>query len=133
MRGAYNASKFALEGLVDTLRLELRGTGIRCSTINPGAIESRFRVNAVAAAERNLDLTRSVFAPRYARMRARSEAPGGQMPFSLPAEAVARKIEHALVSRWPRAHYFATVPAHLLHLLKRLLPVRWMDAVLARL
>ena len=45
-RGAYNASKFALEGLVDTLRLELHGTNIQLCLIEPGPITSQFRKNA---------------------------------------------------------------------------------------
>lgn len=133
MRGAYSASKFALEGLVDTLRLELRGSGIRVSTINPGAVQTRFREHAIAAAERNVDVEGSVHAARYARLRTLNSAPGGKMPLSVTPAVVARKVEHALVSGWPRAHYFATAPAHVLHMLKRLLPVRWLDALLARL
>ena len=133
MRGAYSASKYALEGLADTLRLELRGSGIRVSTINPGAIETRFREHAIAAADRNIDVAGSVHAARYAVLRKRNEVAGGKMPFSLPPEAVAAKVQHALESRWPRAHYFVTAPAHVLHLLKRLLPVSWLDALLARL
>jgi NAD(P)-dependent dehydrogenase (short-subunit alcohol dehydrogenase family) len=133
MRGAYSASKYALEGLVDTLRLELRSSGIRVATINPGAIETRFREHAIAAADLNVDVAGSVHAKRYAALRRRNEAAGGKMPFSLPPEAVAAKVQHALESRRPRAHYFVTLPAHALHLLKRLLPVRWLDALLAKL
>ncbi len=132
MRGAYNASKFALEGLVDSLRLELRSSGVRVSLVNPGAIESRFREHALQAADA-IDTEHSVHAARYARMRARNAAPGGKMPGSLPPTAVADKVQHALESRWPRVRYFVTAPAHVLAMLKRLLPASWMDALLARL
>lgn len=132
MRGAYNASKFALEGLADSLRLELRGSGVRVSLVNPGAIESRFREHALEAADA-IDTEHSVHAARYARLRARNAAPGGKMPGSLPPTAVADKVQHALESRWPRVRYFVTVPAHVLAALKRLLPASWMDALLARL
>jgi NAD(P)-dependent dehydrogenase (short-subunit alcohol dehydrogenase family) len=132
MRGAYNASKFALEGLVDSLRLELRGSGIKVSLVNPGAIESRFREHALEAADA-IDTEHSVHAARYARLRARNSAPGGRMPGSLPPAAVADKVQHALESRWPRVRYFVTAPAHALGILKRLLPASWMDALLARL
>lgn len=132
MRGAYNASKFALEGLADSLRLELRGSGVRVSLIEPGAIESRFREHALEAADA-IDTEHSVHAARYGRMRARNAAPGGKMPGSLPPAAVADKVQHALESRWPRVRYFVTVPAHVLAVLKRLLPASWMDVLLARL
>ncbi len=132
MRGAYNASKFALEGLVDSLRLELRGSGVRVSLVNPGAIQSRFREHALEAADA-IDAEHSVHAPRYAKMRTRNAAPDGKMPGSLPPSAVADKVQHALESRWPRVRYFVTVPAHLLAVLKRLLPTSWMDMLLAKL
>ena len=132
MRGAYNASKFALEGLVDSLRLELRGSGVRVSLINPGAIESRFREHALHAADA-IDTEHSVHATRYAKLRARNAVPGGKMPGALPPDAVATKVQHALESRWPRVRYFVTVPAHVLAFLKRILPASWMDVLLARL
>jgi NAD(P)-dependent dehydrogenase (short-subunit alcohol dehydrogenase family) len=132
MRGAYNASKHALEGLIDTLRMELEGSGIRVSLVQPGPIESRFREHAREAAQA-VDLEHSVHAARYARMAKRNATPGGKMPFSMPPEAVADEIVHALESRWPRRRYAVTFPAHALRLLKRLLPTAWMDALLKRL
>jgi NAD(P)-dependent dehydrogenase (short-subunit alcohol dehydrogenase family) len=133
LRGAYNASKFALEGLTDTLRLELRGTGIRVMSINPGAIESRFREHAMEQATHWLpDRTRSAHAATYARLAARNASPGGKMPFSRPPRAVAEDVAHALESRWPRTRYLVTLPAHVLAFLKRLLPHGWLDRVLAR-
>lgn len=133
LRGAYNASKFALEGLTDTLRLELRGSGIRVLTINPGAIESRFREHALAEAERWLpDQAASAHAADYARLRARNATPGGRMPFALPPDAVAADIRHALESRWPRTRSLQTLPAHVLASLKRLLPHGWLDPLLSR-
>lgn len=131
LRGAYNASKFALEGLVDTLRMELRGTGIEVALINPGAIETRFREHALEAADRELDAERSAFAERYARLRAINSAPGGRTRGSLPPSAVAERIRHALESGSPRLRYFVTGHAKALAVLKRLLPARWIDALLA--
>lgn len=132
LRGAYNASKHALEGLVDTLRLELRDSGIRVSLIEPGPIESRFRAHALEAAEA-VDLEHSVHAARYAKLQATNRVPGGKMRFALPPDAVADKVQHALESRWPRVRYFVTFPAYALSFLKRVLPASWMDALLARL
>lgn len=131
LRGAYNASKFALEGLVDTLRLELRGTGIQVVLIEPGAIESRFREHAIEAAEAAVDVERSVHAARYAKLRQLNAAPGGKTRGSLPASAVAETIRHALETRAPRARYLVTTPAKVLAVLKRLLPAAWIDALLA--
>jgi NAD(P)-dependent dehydrogenase (short-subunit alcohol dehydrogenase family) len=133
MRGAYNASKFALEGLAGTLRLELRGSGIEVVSVNPGAIESRFREHAVAEARRTLVPEKSVHAERYAALEARNSTPGGKLPGSLPSEAVAKRVVHALQSRRPRIRYYVTAHARALAMLAHVLPARWMDAILARL
>jgi NAD(P)-dependent dehydrogenase (short-subunit alcohol dehydrogenase family) len=131
MRGAYNASKFALEGLVDTLRMELRDTGIKVALINPGAIQTRFREHALEAADAAIDAERSVHAARYAKLRALNATPGGKTRGSLPPEAVAEQIRHALESGAPKLRYFSTAPARTLAVLKRILPASWLDALLA--
>lgn len=131
-RGAYNASKFALEGLTDTLRLELTGSGIFVSLIEPGPIESRFRANAYAAYQRNIDAEHSVHREKYLAMVRRLEKPGPAAPFTLPPEAVLDKLIHALESRRPKARYGVTVPTHLFAFLKRILPQRAMDWVLIK-
>ena len=130
-RGAYNASKFALEGLTDTLRLELRGTGIHVSLIEPGPIRSRFRANAMEHFRRNIDVERSPFRDHYAGVAERLAHEGDAAPFTLPPEAVLRKVIHALESRRPRTRYYVTVPTHLLARLRRVLPDRMLDALLA--
>lgn len=129
-RGAYNASKFALEALSDTLRLELRGTNIYVSIVEPGPIESRFRANAYEAFKRNIDRERSVYREYYARVERRL---GGDrpLPFTLPPEAVLRKVIRALAARRPKARYGVTFPTHLFHALRRLLPVPVLDRILA--
>lgn len=132
LRGAYNASKFALEGYADSLRMELRGSGIYVSTINPGPIESRFRANAVRNADRHLDDS-GTHAARYARMRREAGDPDGALPFSRPPEAVAAKIVHALEAARPKSRYLVTTPAQLLSGLRRLLPAGWLGGLLARL
>lgn len=131
-RGAYIASKYALEGLTDTLRLELRGTGIWVSLIQPGPIATRFRENANAAFHANIDREQSVHRAAYARAAARLTKPGPAQPFTLPAEAVLRPLIHALESPRPRARYGVTLPTHLFAVLKRILPDRALDWVIAR-
>ncbi len=129
-RGAYNASKFALEGLADTLRLELRGTGIHIVLIEPGPIESRFRQNAFALYRQNIDAEHSFHKDTYKAMEARLQKTGPAAPFTLPATVVAEKVAHALESNRPKIRYRVTVPTHLFAWLKRLLPTAWLDKLL---
>ncbi len=131
-RGAYVCSKFALEGLTDTLRQELHGSGVHVSLIEPGPIKSRFRENAYRAFVANIDTTHSYHADTYRAVAARlaGEDTGGA--FTLGAEAVVAKLLHALDSRRPKPRYHVTVPTHLFAALKRLLSTRGMDRVLLR-
>ncbi len=131
-RGAYNCSKYALEGLTDTLRLELRGTGIHVSLIEPGPIKSRFRANSFAKYKENIDKDASPFREAYERVEQRLQKKGPAVPFTLGPEAVMEKLVHALEAHRPRARYYVTVPTHLFAALKRLLPHRAMDWVLAK-
>jgi NAD(P)-dependent dehydrogenase (short-subunit alcohol dehydrogenase family) len=130
-RGAYNASKFALEALSDTLRLELRDTRIFVSLVEPGPIKSRFRDNAYAAFKANIDVAHSAHREKYAAMISRLEGRAGALPFTLPADAVLAKVLHALEAARPRIRYPVTVPTHLFAALKRLLPYRALDWVAA--
>jgi short-subunit dehydrogenase len=132
-RGAYVASKYALEGLSDTLRLELAGSGIHVSLIEPGPIESRFRENAQAMFVKHIDLHHSVHAEHYQDVMKRLEKQGHAAPFTLPAEAVLKKVIHALESRRPKLRYHVTFPTHLFALLRRLLSTRAMDRTLLRI
>lgn len=131
-RGAYVASKFALEGLADTLRLELAGTGIHVCLIEPGPILSKFRDNAHVAYRRYIQAETSLHREQYAAMEARLLKKGPAAPFTLPPEAVLKRVIHALESRRPRARYYVTVPTYLFAALRRLLPTRALDAVLRR-
>lgn len=132
-RGAYNASKFALEGLADTLRLELSGTGISVSLIEPGPIISQFRANAFAKYQQHIDKSRSAHQQIYQAMENRLTKTGPAAPFTLPAAAVVDKLIHAVESKRPKIRYFVTVPTYLLATLKRLLPVRAMDWLLQKI
>lgn len=131
-RGAYVASKFALEGLADTLRLELIGTGIHVCLIEPGPILSRFRDNAHAAYRRHIRAEASPHRERYAALEARLIKEGPAAPFTLPPEAVLKRVVHALESPRPQARYYVTVPTYLFGALRRLLPTRALDAILRR-
>lgn len=132
-RGAYNASKFALEGLSLTLRMELAGSGVHVSLIEPGPIESRFTANALAAIERHIDLENSVHAQAYRgqlrRLRGESRPARGK----LGPDAVYRALRRALTARAPKPHYVVTRPAKEGALLKRLLPAALFYRLLARL
>jgi NAD(P)-dependent dehydrogenase (short-subunit alcohol dehydrogenase family) len=131
-RGAYVASKFALEGLADTLRLELAGTGIHICLIEPGPILSRFRDNAHVAYLRHIRPETSPHRAKYLAMEARLLKEGPAAPFTLPPEAVLKRVIHALESPRPRARYPVTVPTYLFAFLRRLLPTRALDAILRR-
>ena len=132
-RGAYNASKFAIEGITDTLRLELRGSGIQVSLIEPGPIKSHFRANAFAAFEQHIDATASAHREQYAAMVRRLQKPGPAAPFTLGPEAVLEKLIHALESPRPRARYLVTKPAWIFAYAKRLLPTAWLDRMLGNI
>ncbi|MDE2069874.1 MAG: SDR family NAD(P)-dependent oxidoreductase [Gammaproteobacteria bacterium] len=132
-RGAYNASKFALEGITDTLRLELRGTNIKVSLICPGPVKSSFRDNALAYFDEYIDTTSSAHRESYTRLKAQTGEKKNNTPFTVSAETVAKRIIHALESAHPKARYYVTIPAYALAFLRCVLPTRWMDAILARI
>ena len=128
-RGAYCASKFAIEALSDVMRLELKGTSIHVSLIEPGPIATRFVEHALAAFERNIDVESSHYRETYARQRQRLNS-GGAKRFKLPPEAVAKKLLHALESRKPRRRYYVTVPTYVMAWARRLLPGPALDRLL---
>ena len=129
-RGAYNSSKFAIEGLSDTLRLELKGTNIHVSLVEPGPILSRFRTNALSAMQKHIDMENSVHSERYQAVLTRLNKEGPAVPFTLPPEAVLKKVIHALESRNPKARYYVTFPTYLFGYLKRMLPTKTLDRLL---
>ncbi|OMH32772.1 SDR family NAD(P)-dependent oxidoreductase [Motiliproteus sp. MSK22-1] len=134
-RGAYNCSKYALEGLTDTLRQELKGSGIHVSLIEPGPIESDFRKNAYAAFLRNINTDVSAHKSVYLAVKQRlSNQNAGEEPplFTLSADAVFKKLKQALESPRPKARYYVTVPTYLFGILKRVLSTRWLDYLLVK-
>ena len=131
-RGAYNASKHALEGLTDTLRIEMRGTGIEVITIEPGPITAKIRENAIPHFEKWIDWENAARAQDYTALRHRLYESSGPDRFELPASAVTKKLIHALEAPRPRARYYVTTPTYLMGTLKRLLPTRALDWVLSK-
>ena len=127
-RGAYNASKFAIEGFADTMRLELKGSGVEVVLIEPGPIRSAFRKNALAKFLRNIDQERSAHKDVYAKTLERLQKTG-DAPFTLGAEAVLKVLVCALESKHPKARYGVTFPTKLFALLKRILPTCMMDVI----
>ncbi len=129
-RGAYTASKYAIEGLTDTLRQELTGTNIYISLVEPGPIESQFRKNSFAAYKKNINKENSRFKAEYIATEERLSKEGPAVPFTLPAEAVLKKVIHALESKKPKPRYYVTFPTYLFGYLKRFLSTRLMDKIL---
>jgi NAD(P)-dependent dehydrogenase (short-subunit alcohol dehydrogenase family) len=133
-RGAYTASKFALEGLSITLRMELQGSGIHVCLIEPGPIASRFTANALAKFNEHVDIRNSVHAADYRRQLARLDGTGPKNRHKLQPDAVYSVLKHALNSNNPKPHYPVTTPAKQGMFLKRLIPadlfyrlMRWTD------
>ncbi len=129
-RGAYCATKFAIEGLTDTMRLELSGSNIDVILINPGPITSKFRENALAQMERWIDWRGSALRDDFEDMRIRLNEKTEPDRFELPASAVTQKLRRALETKKPRARYDVTLPAYFIRFLRRLLPTRALDWML---
>lgn len=134
MRGPYQATKYAIEGYTDTLRLELRRTGIHVILLEPGPIDSRIRVNAQRHYERWVERHDTPWANFYRttlepRLYAEDPAPDR---FELTPAATTAKLIRALESPRPRARYFVTTPTYMVGFLKRLLPTGWLDRILIK-
>ncbi|MEL7292745.1 MAG: SDR family oxidoreductase [Pseudomonadota bacterium] len=129
-RGAYNASKFAIEGWSDTLRLELTGSGIHISLLEPGPIETQFRANALLAFKKWITIEGSVHQTQYQQQMARLDSDTSSKAFVLPAESCIAPVIHALESPKPKARYRVTTPTKVFAVLKRLLPTRLLDRIL---
>ncbi|MEX0301401.1 MAG: SDR family NAD(P)-dependent oxidoreductase [Leisingera sp.] len=133
-RGAYVATKYALEGLTDTLRVELRGTGIHMVLIEPGPVTSKIREKSIPHFERFIDWQSSPLRDRYEkRLLKRLYESSGPDTFELPASAVTAKLAHACESRRPRPRYYVTTPTHIAGFLRRILSTRAIDRILVKL
>ncbi|MBL8563050.1 MAG: SDR family NAD(P)-dependent oxidoreductase [Gemmobacter sp.] len=132
-RAAYVSTKFALEGLTDVLRVEMRGTGIHVSLLEPGPIPTRIRENSIPHFERWIDWKASPRAEEYRSLLHRLYEPKqGPDRFELPCSAVTAKLIHALESPRPKGRYYVTQATHLMGLARRILPTAALDWLIAR-
>jgi NAD(P)-dependent dehydrogenase (short-subunit alcohol dehydrogenase family) len=131
-RGAYNASKYAIEGLTDTLRLELKSANIAVVLLQPGPINTQFRANALAAFQGNIVIDASVHKAQYQQQIERLSSEKSNAAFTLEPLDVTQALIHALESKRPKLRYRITTPTKLFAILKRILPARWLDYMLAK-
>lgn len=129
-RGAYNASKFALEGLTDTLRMELKSTNIQISLVEPGPIKSQFRVNALKAFNEHIDSSNSYHKENYLLQQQRLEKQTKTSAFTLEPEAVYKCLYHAISSKKAKPRYYVTFPTYLFGYLKRFISTNMLDKLL---
>lgn len=129
-RGAYNASKYAIEGLTDTLRLELKDTEIYPVLLNTGPVTSRFRETAVKMLQRHVDIDHSLFRERYLSS---IEGRAKKVPFNEEPEAVASVVHRIILADKPQPRYYITKATYLLGYAKRILSTTWLDRVLLRI
>jgi len=132
-RGAYVSTKYALEGLTDVLRIEMRDTPIHFTLLNTGPVTSKIRVNSIPHFERWIDWENSARAEQYREaLIPRLYEDGGPDPFELRPEAVTKKVLHFLESRRPKPRYYITTPTYIMGALKRVLPTRALDWITSR-
>lgn len=132
-RGAYVATKFALEGLSDVLRIEMKGTGIEVILIEPGPIATKIRENAIPHFEKWIDWQNSARSDQYIALRGRLyDKKMKKDPFELDASAVTAKLVHALEARRPKARYYVTAPTYLMGFARRILSTRALDWLIAK-
>ena len=131
-RGVYNASKYAIEGLSDTLRLELAKTDIYVSTINTGPIRSDFRKNAIKKFKQNIDIKNSIFKKEYETQLSDTKEKDDDI-FTQNSDKVIKNIIHALTSSKPKPRYYNTSATYILATFKRVLPTSWLDKILVKI
>jgi len=129
-RGAYNASKYAIEGLTDTLRLELDNTNIQITLLNTGPVTSDFRKNAIIKTQENIDIENSRFKEVYYK---NIQAEKSEVPFNLPSIAVAKKVEKIILSQRIKPRYYITKATYILGFAKRILSTSKLDKILKRI
>jgi len=129
-RGAYNASKYAIEGLTDTLRLELKGTNIYPILLNTGPISSSFRKNAMQKLTENVDINNSLFSEDYAKSLLADKS---KVPFNEEAISVAKVVHKIIIAKKPKPRYYITKATYLLGYLKRILSTSMLDKLLYKI
>lgn len=133
-RGAYNASKYAIEGINDTLRQEVLGSQIYISTINTGPVTSKFRENALKKFNKNITVEGSFWEETYKKeLKARLETTEDKAPFNLPASSVANTVLKIMNTKKPKPRYYVTTATHLLGFFKRILTTSLLDKLLNKI
>ena len=129
-RGAYNASKYAIEGLTDTLRLELKDTDISVSLLNTGPITSHFRKTAMKKLQENVDTQNSVHTKMYAKNLAGKHK---KVPFNEEATSVAAVVHKIILTKYPKPRYYITKATYLMGTIKRLVSTQILDKLLLKI
>jgi len=129
-RGSYNASKYAIEGLTDTLRLELKDTKIYPVLLNTGPVTSSFRKNAMQKLKENVNIENSVFSEYYKK---NLEAEKSKVPFNEEAISVAKIVHKIILAKKPKPRYYITKATYLLGYLKRILSTSVLDKILNKI
>ena len=129
-RGAYNASKYAIEGLTDTLRLELMNTEISVSLLNTGPITSDFHKTAMKKLQQNVDIEHSVFKENY---QTSLKGNHKKVPFNEEAISVAQVVHKIILAKKPKPRYYITKATYLLGYFKRILSSNILDKLLLKL
>jgi len=130
LRGAYNASKYAIEGLTDTLRLELDNTNINITLLNTGPVTSDFRKNAQAKLKKYVNIDKSRFKDEYYK---NLNAQKSVVPFNLEAIEVAKVVESIMISKNVKPRYYITKATYILGFAKRILSTKLLDKILIKL
>ena len=133
-RGAYNATKFAIEGITDTIRRERTGEKIKFILIEPGPINTRIRQNATQYFEKwikwdkshLIDVYEKLIIPRLYQKNGKKDL------FELDCTAVTTKLLHALESRNPKNRYYVTYPTILAKIIMTIFPTSLQDRLLRR-
>ena len=129
-RGAYNASKYAIEGLTDTLRLELKGTNIHAVLLNTGPVTSNFRKTALEKLQENVDIENSIFKEHYQK---NIKGTDKKVPFNEEADAVASVVHKIILTDRPKPRYYITKATYLLGYFKRILSTSLLDKILIKI
>ncbi|WP_415405797.1 SDR family NAD(P)-dependent oxidoreductase [Sulfurovum sp. CS9] len=129
-KGAYNASKYAVEGLTDTLRLELEGTDIYPVLLNTGPVTSDFRKNAVQKLKENVDIEHSLFKEQYLESM---EGIAKKVPFKEEAISVAQIVHTIILKERPKPRYYITKATYLLGYIKRVVSTSLLDKILLKI
>ncbi|MEA2049307.1 MAG: SDR family NAD(P)-dependent oxidoreductase [Campylobacterota bacterium] len=130
LRGAYNASKYAVEGLTDTLRLELKDTNIDITLLNTGPVVSDFRINAQNKLLENIDIEKSNYKDIYEKTLKSKKS---DVPFTLESIEVSKIVEKIIISKKVKPRYYITKATYLLGFAKRILSTNLLDKILMKI